>query len=189
LSAISPPLATKFDRNHPIGKPNRGVVSVVAPELPSRPEHPLARSAPIRARPKGGSSARTRPCRTGWQGIAAGRGAHPGRTQTPCCRLSSPTTTRALPSCRRLKRVCRPLRADDDLEDTLALEGPPGPPRSSQASAAEVAVVGAAFLLAVPQRIPMIGAGLKASITRKRKEAARRAARTRAGQRFPSGLL
>jgi hypothetical protein len=37
LSAISGPLATKFDRNHPIGKLNRGVVSVAAPELPSRP--------------------------------------------------------------------------------------------------------------------------------------------------------
>ena len=38
----------------------------------------------------------------------------------------------------------------------------------------------------VPRRVPMIGAGLKAAITRKRSEIAKRAAKTRAERRNPS---
>src|SRR5215469_2795880 len=77
--------------------------------------------APIRARPRVGSSVPTRRCKTAWSRNCGWRVRQPWRKATLSSRLSSPTTTRALPKApANDKDLHRPLRAGDDLDDAFA---------------------------------------------------------------------
>src|ERR1700752_2866802 len=77
--------------------------------------------APIRARPRVGSSAPTRRCKTAWSRNCGWRVRQPWRKAMLSSLRSSPTTTRALPKRRPTTRICtgQPLRAGDDLDVTF----------------------------------------------------------------------